>query len=876
MAGFFDLEETQIIRGDEAKRERPLAVTSANCDTCGLHRTCNSPRMKPSGEGRLRILIVAEAPGETEDLKGTQLVGETGQDFREYLEELNLDLDRDFWKTNSLCCRPPKNANPEPLQLAACRKRLMAAIERYDPNVIITLGKFAMDGLIGHRLTGRLGEKDPSMTDWNGCCIPDQELGRWILPTWHPSYIARCGKDPVLIRQLQEQVKRAIELKDTPVLKRDYLSDCIPVYDVREAIQIIRQARKTGDYPALDYETTGLKPYRQGHEIVTAAVCPGNKAYAFPFFDDPEFREEWRRFLLTEKVRKSAHGKKFESVWTRVILGYWPVIHDCTMLGAHSAHNKKLTNLKFQTYVNFGVMGYDSEIDIYLKAPDAQKAIHGANAFNLIKQAPMDKLLVYNGADTLFGRLLRYKQHENQLTDHQKTGLQFFTDASLWLGKMEFNGIPLNVAGAKKAEKDLELKLEQIEDEIRKSPELKKWDKPTPFRPSADDDLGHLVYDLMGYEVKEFTSGGKSGKGKPKTDKKSMEKIDLPIVKLVLEWNKWDKARSTYVKGFIREVTDGIIHPFYNLQLVDTFRSSSSDPNFQNIPKRQKDVKKLIRSLLSPFPGCRFTEDDYKAVEVCVAACYNKDPNLVKYVSDYSTDMHRDTGMDIFFRPLEFFTNPKSKELGDLAKEERQIAKNGFVFPEFYGSYYEEVAPAIWGDISKETKDHLKANGVKNLKDFTAHIQDIEDVFWGERFPVYAEWKKKTYKEYEKKGYIDSYTGFRYYGPMKRNEVVNYPIQGSAFHCLLWTVMHVMEEMEKEGLLRSLFMGQIHDAGVDSRHPEEEARIDYLMWYWGTQKIREHWPWIIVPLNIEKSRSAIGGTWADMEDCGLLKGEFHA
>jgi uracil-DNA glycosylase family 4 len=868
MAGFFDIEDLNIIRGDEVKRDRPLAVTSVNCDTCGLYTQCQSPRMKPTGQGRLGILVVAEAPGKTEDEQGIQLVGKTGRLLREILKEIDLDLDRDFWKTNALCCRPPENTNPEPLQLAACRKRLMACIERYNPNVIITLGKYAMDGLIGHRLVGRLGDKDPSMTDWSGCQIPDQELGRWILPTWHPSYIARSREDPVLINQLKAQFRKAIQLANVPIPQLSYEEFCSPIYKVRDAIAVVRDARKSSKLIAFDYETTGIKPHRPGHKIYTASLSDGEQAFAFPFFDDEDFREEWRRFLTTGKIERIAHGAKYEITWTKAILGYWPLIEHDTMLGAHCAHNRKLTNLKFQTYINFGILGYDSEIDIYLETTEQQRKLYGANGFNCIDQAPLDKLLLYNAGDSLFTNRLHFKQQDEQLTKEQKKGLDFFVNSSRRLAECESNGIVLDAERANRTNKELMDKLEQIEDEIRAMPELEKWNKSTPFRPSADDDLAHLVFNILGYKSKEKTPSGK-----PKTDKSVMEKIDLPVVQKVLEWKKWHKARNTYVKQYIREAVDGIIHPVFNLHFVDTFRSSSDSPNFQNVPKRQKDVKKVLRSLLVPHPGHMLVEYDYKAVEVAVSACYNQDPNLLKYVRDPSTDMHRDTGMELFFRDLDWFLNPRSKELGDLAKAERQIAKNAFVFPEFYGSYFEQIAPDIWGDLGPETKQHLKEKGIRGLKDFTEHVEAIEEDFWEKRFPVYAQWKKDTYEEYEHRGYIDSYTGFRYYGPMKRNEAVNYPIQGSAFHCLLWTLTRVMEEMEKRGMksqLRSLFVGQIHDAAVGSIHPDEQAEIDYLIWYWGTQKILEYWDWIIVPLNIEKSFSKVDGTWAEMEDSGLL------
>jgi DNA polymerase I-like protein with 3'-5' exonuclease and polymerase domains len=149
-------------------------------------------------------------------------------------------------------------------------------------------------------------------------------------------------------------------------------------------------------------------------------------------------------------------------------------------------------------------------------------------------------------------------------------------------------------------------------------------------------------------------------------------------------------------------------------------------------------------------------------------------------------------------------------------------------------------------------------------------VKTIENRFWNKRFPVYAQWKIDTVKEYERKGYIDLYTGFRCYGPMGKNDVTNYRAQGSAFHCLLWTFSKVSEKMR--GWDRSALIGQIHDASIGDICPDDEAEVDHWMWDYGTQKIREHWPWIIVPLVIEKDSSEINGSWAEMTAEGAVHG----
>lgn len=64
-----------------------------------------------------------------------------------------------------------------------------------------------------------------------------------------------------------------------------------------------------------------------------------------------------------------------------------------------------------------------------------------------------------------------------------------------------------------------------------------------------------------------------------------------------------------------------------------------------------------------------------------------------------------------------------------IAKQERQAAKNGFVFPSFYGSSFAKSYLGIWKQIPQETKDHLAKHGIKDkgeiLRDKTGRITKV-------------------------------------------------------------------------------------------------------------------------------------------------------
>jgi uracil-DNA glycosylase len=114
MKGFFSGEEVvHRVRKTRGSKETSSNIKSMDpCEQCGLYKGCVSPKMEVTGKGGKKILIIAEAPGKTEDEQGIQLIGEAGQILRNCLEELDYNLDRDFWKTNIINCRPPGNRNP--------------------------------------------------------------------------------------------------------------------------------------------------------------------------------------------------------------------------------------------------------------------------------------------------------------------------------------------------------------------------------------------------------------------------------------------------------------------------------------------------------------------------------------------------------------------------------------------------------------------------------------------------------------------------------------------------------------------------------------------------------------------------------------------
>jgi len=838
--GFFDLgtgETPRAIRSRTVKKKM-------GCAACGLFKDCTNPKIPHAGQGQLKILFIGESPTRTDDRRGKHFCGESGSLLFDLLEDIGINPMNDAWFTYAVRCKTPGGRNPTPIELNECRASLFRTIEELQPHVIVPMGIYAIKGLLGERFSGRISNTKEEK--YFGEQIPDQDIKKWICPTYSPGHILKNDKDVVLKKQWEDHLRRAIVIARKQKKLPTPPDNTEITKEPAKAIEWIKAARKSGLPVAYDYETTGIKPHKSGHEIFCASIAFDVKGYAFPFFEDePEFEKEWKLFL-TGRAQKIAHKLDFENVWSyNRGGGVWPenYIWD-TCIGAHCIDNTKPTNLKFHVYTKLGVLGFDESVDKYITKRRAGENKKSKNAINNISKCPLTDLLKYNAYDSLY-TLALYEIQKDLLPRQYYDGFLFFLQGIQALSHTNQTGMRIDHEMMEIQYKRLSKKIQRTETQLEQFDEFQKWEKREPLNVMSDQQLKILLYEILKYRKPE--KGGL-------VDEAALTKIGTPFIGKLLQLKKMKKLRDTYLAQLQREAVGDLVHPFFNLHLVTTFRSSSDSPNFQNIPKRDKSAKAIIRSCIRPRPGNRLVEWDYKGVEVSVGCAYHKDQNMIKYVTDPKNDMHRDTVMDMLMMTKE-----------QITPSIRHIGKNGFVFPAFYGSSAQEIAPNVWGMLEPPEKEWLNKKGIMDLDDFTAHIEDVEKIFWGERFPQYSAWKRKTYNQYKKTGYVDLYTGFRCYGPMKYTEATNYPIQGSAFHCLLYTLINTQKKIaEISG--RSCIIGQIHDAIVADIHPEDEETASAIIEEWGTRRIREEWDWINVPLVIEKEVSPVDGCWADMED----------
>jgi uracil-DNA glycosylase family 4 len=385
------------------------------CKQCKLDKNCLSPHMPMSGKGKKGILFIAEAPGRTEDEKGTQLL------FRKLLQKIDIDLDEDCFKTNALACRPPGNATPTDTQIKCCRAHVLQAIEETKPKVIGLLGMPAIKSVIGNVWTEDIG----SVGMWRGWAIPDRYFKTWLMPTYHPSFIKRHmdafqGKENIATKLFIEDLARIYRYTTVnPTVCWDDEDSKIKILSESEAKEyLVNILPNPPEWMAFDYETTGLKPFRKGHEIFCVSMYDGKFSRVFLLT-----KTLWKPFIsfLKSNIKKIACNMKFEEVWSRQILNTavnawaWDTMQNAHILDNRGGDTGKgfiekgITSVLFQSYIRYGRCDFKKETQKYLTAGNE----FGANTFNRIKEAPEREVLLRCALDSL----LEYKIAMDQMKE---------------------------------------------------------------------------------------------------------------------------------------------------------------------------------------------------------------------------------------------------------------------------------------------------------------------------------------------------------------------------------------------------------------------------------------------------------------------------
>lgn len=139
-----------------------------------------------TGVGNLdaRVFFCGEAPGAEEEIKGEPFVGPAGDILTRIIEAMGMQR-TEVYIGNIMIYRPPMpgsvgNRPPSKEEIAYCLPYITAQLQIVRPELIVTLGATALNGLLGVDPSRKLGRVRGQWFEFEG--IP-------LLPTYHPSYI---------------------------------------------------------------------------------------------------------------------------------------------------------------------------------------------------------------------------------------------------------------------------------------------------------------------------------------------------------------------------------------------------------------------------------------------------------------------------------------------------------------------------------------------------------------------------------------------------------------------------------------------------------------------------------------------------------------
>jgi uracil-DNA glycosylase len=149
-----------------------------DCQRCAVAQS-RTNLVFGAGNEKARLVFVGEAPGADEDRQGEPFVGEAGQVLTRMIEAMGLSRAQ-VYICNLLKCRPPANRNPHKDEIATCSPFLQQQLRIIKPEVIVALGTFAAQTL--------LGNKEP-ISRLRGTFHRYQGIP--VMPTFHPSFLLR-------------------------------------------------------------------------------------------------------------------------------------------------------------------------------------------------------------------------------------------------------------------------------------------------------------------------------------------------------------------------------------------------------------------------------------------------------------------------------------------------------------------------------------------------------------------------------------------------------------------------------------------------------------------------------------------------------------
>lgn len=763
-----------------------------DCESCKLNLTCLHPNLKPEGPiETAEILIIAEAPGQDEDMLQRPLIGESGQilrralvaagieAFAEYTNIIDTPVVKNVVLHNVCACRPPYNATPTSKQTDCCFDQVRDLINRmHNLKLIVPAGNVALRAFIGRQ----------GITSLSG-----QEL-IWekfkLMPLIHPASIL-YAKNRNKLDEFTAHVARIPAILNNSLMTNDF-GKWYRINNLQEWKECLRKIYEKG-YFIYDLETTGLNPFWDDQTIKMVSFSVNDyEAFALVFknwngelwewneFEWDEILHDIKELFENENIGKIAQNGKFDQLWLNAILkiDVRGVIGD-TKLSQYTLYPNLSNHLKDMAW-EIGLGGYEKKLSV---------AVQDASGDELVEYGSKDSIVthrIFNLHQKVFIREPELYRCYNDL----------LVPVSSVLSTMEYNGIRINPPRLQIANNKTALIIGDVLKDIKQYPTIEKYEHKNKieFNPNSHVQLREIFF---GEKYENLDSIKKTKKKKqPSTDKDVLEyyKDTNALANLLFTYSQYN-AMQKFCASIKENVTpDNRIHTTYWLTETGSGRSSSRDPNLQNLAKGKKDLVGL-RKIFIADKDFILTEFDFSQIQLRCMAEEAQDGALRDAV--LSGDVHRATAAIVLKKLMELVTEDERRNIGKVMN-----------FQIIFGATEYGVAKVMKCDL------------------ITARLY-LHNFF--EKYYKTKEWMDKTTEFVKENGYVIVRPGFKKYFPNYQNlsdheirSAINIPIQGLDANISFMALIGVQEFLEFNKL-KSFLSLEIHDSIVANIHKTEMA-----------------------------------------------------
>jgi DNA polymerase I-like protein with 3'-5' exonuclease and polymerase domains len=354
-------------------------------------------------------------------------------------------------------------------------------------------------------------------------------------------------------------------------------------------------------------QTLGPGWARNDGNIVGIAVAAGDYKGYFPIRHqnghnlDPDMTMRWfKKQMATPDIQKVMHNATYDAGWLRAegVEVQGKLID--TMIAAPLVNENRFS-------YSLNNLGRDY-IDM---RKDERMLRAAAKDWGIDPKADMWKLPpkfvgAYAEQDALMTlKLWEYLQIE---LSKDELGHIFELETSLipMMLDMRAKGVRVDLDKAARVKKDLEGKAQQVHKNIK--------DKTgVDIQPWASASV-QKMFEALNLQYPTTDAGA------PSFTKQYLSSHPHEMCQQLVRLRELDKASSTFVESILRHEHKGRIHcEFHQLRSDDggtvTGRFSSSNPNLQQIPARDPEIKAAIRGLFIPEEGERWGSFDYASQE---------------------------------------------------------------------------------------------------------------------------------------------------------------------------------------------------------------------------------------------------------------------